>query len=285
MDPASRRRMTMSDPMLRCRGCDGALGAPFLDLGPTPLANSYLRAEDLWRSEPFYPLTVHVCPGCFLVQVPAVESPAAIFAEYAYFSSYSTTWLKHVEAYAARMVEGLGLGRDSLVIELASNDGYLLQFFNQRQVPVLGVEPAKNVARAAEAAGIPTLVDFFGPPLAERLVREGRQADLVVANNVLAHVPDLNGFVSGIRRVLKPHGLVTLEFPHLLRLMDEHQFARPVRGGRGGAHDPRRVAAGPRPSHGVASGAERARGDRGGPRGSRRPQPARALRRLRRGGA
>jgi SAM-dependent methyltransferase len=129
-----------------------------------------------------------------------------------------------VEAYAARMVDRLALGRDSLVVELASNDGYLLQFFKGRQIPVLGVEPAKNVARAAETAGIPTLVEFFGPPLAERLVSEGRQADLLVANNVLAHVPDLNGFVRAIKMVLKPHGLATLEFPHLLRLIEEHQF-------------------------------------------------------------
>jgi SAM-dependent methyltransferase len=224
MDAAPRRRVTMPGPTVRCRGCDAALDAPFLDLGPTPLANSYLRAEDLWKSEAFYPLPVHVCPDCFLVQVPAVESPAAIFGDYAYFSSYSTSWLAHVEAYAATMVDRLALGPDSLVVELASNDGYLLQFFKQRQVPVLGVEPARNVARAAEAAGIPTIVDFFAPPLADRLVREGRRADLVVANNVLAHVPDLNGFVSAIKTVLKPLGLATLEFPHLLRLIEEHQF-------------------------------------------------------------
>ena len=214
----------MSKPRTRCRSCDAPLDAPFLDLGPTPLANSYLRPADLSKSEPFYPLEVHVCPGCFLVQVPVVESPAAIFGDYAYFASYSTTWLEHMEAYAARMVEKLALGPESLVIELASNDGYLLQFFKRRRVPVLGVEPARNVARAAEAAGIPTLVEFFGPPVASRLASEGRRADLLVANNVLAHVPDLNGFVSGISTVLKPHGLATLEFPHLLRLIEEHQF-------------------------------------------------------------
>ena len=224
MDAPPRPSVTMSEPGVRCRGCGAALGSPFLDLGPTPLANSYLRAEDLARTEPFYPLPVHVCPACFLVQVPVVESPAAIFGEYAYFSSYSTSWLEHVKAYAARMIEQLGLGRDSLVIELASNDGYLLQFFKQQHVPVLGVEPATNVARAAEAAGISTLVDFFGPPLADRLAGDGRRADLLVANNVLAHVPDLNGFVSGIKTVLKPQGLATLEFPHLLRLIEEHQF-------------------------------------------------------------
>jgi SAM-dependent methyltransferase len=214
----------MTGPRERCRSCDRELSAPFLDLGPTPLANAYLRAEDLARIEPFYPLEVYVCPQCFLVQVPVVESPGDIFGQYAYFSSYSTTWLEHVEAYARGMIDHLGLDARSRVVEIASNDGYLLQFFKQRQIPVLGIEPARNVAAAAEAAGIPTLVEFFGRDLAGRLATDGRRADLLIANNVLAHVPDLNGFVSGLETALGPEGLVTLEFPHLLRLIEEHQF-------------------------------------------------------------
>ncbi len=207
-----------------CRGCGAGLGEPFLDLGVTPLANSYLRAEDLPRAEPFYPLQVSVCGECFLVQVPAVQTPEAIFDEYAYFSSFSTAWLKHVEEYADRMVHELGLGSESLVVEIASNDGYLLQFFKRRGIPVLGIEPARNVAEAARAAGIPTLTEFFGTDLARRLADERKQADLVIANNVLAHVPGLNDFVGGLRIILKPRGLLTLEFPHLLRLVNESQF-------------------------------------------------------------
>lgn len=213
----------MSDDK-RCRSCGAALPAPFLDLGPTPLANSYLEPADLEKSEPFFPLEVHVCHDCHLVQIPVVESPAGIFGHYAYFSSYSRSWLRHAEEYAERMVERLGLGKQSLVLEIASNDGYLLQFFKRRAIPVLGVEPARNVAEAAEAAGIPTMVEFFGQTLAERLVATGVRADLVVGNNVLAHVPDLNGFVAGVETVLKPGGLATFEFPHLLQLLAENQF-------------------------------------------------------------
>lgn len=209
---------------IACRGCGAPLCAPFLDLGPTPLANSYLAPDDLVRAEPFYPLGVYICAKCFLMQVPPVQSPEAIFGDYAYFSSYSTTWLAHAEAYARRMVDDLSLDSRSLVIEIASNDGYLLRPFQQRGIPVLGVEPARNVARVAQARGIPTLVDFFGARLADDLSRTGRQADLLVGNNVLAHVPDLDDFVDGLRRVLKPGGLITLEFPHVLRLIEENQF-------------------------------------------------------------
>ena len=214
----------MTEPRNLCRGCGGGLGEPFLDLGVTPLANSYLRAEDLLRAEPFYPLQVSVCGECFLVQVPAVQTPEAIFGEYAYFSSFSTAWLKHVEEYAERMIHELGLGSESLVVEIASNDGYLLQFFKRRGIPVLGIEPARNVAEAARAAGIPTLTEFFGSDVGGRLAEEGKQADLVIGNNVLAHVPALGDFVDGLRRILKPRGLLTLEFPHLLRLISESQF-------------------------------------------------------------
>jgi len=211
-------------PRGSCRGCGTALAAPFLDLGPSPLANSYLEPAHLGQPEPFYPLDVHVCEACFLVQLTEVQSPAAIFGDYAYFSSYSTSWLRHAADYASAMVDRLGLDARSLVVEVASNDGYLLRCFRERSIPVLGIEPARNVAVAAEAAGIPTIMEFFGARLAQDLADSGRQADLLVGNNVLAHVPALDDFVEGLRRALKPRGLVTLEFPHLLRLMAENQF-------------------------------------------------------------
>jgi SAM-dependent methyltransferase len=207
-----------------CRFCGAALGDPFLDLGSTPLANAYLRPDDLGRGETFYPLQVYVCGDCWLVQLPSVQSPEAIFSEYAYFSSYSRSWLEHAKRYVGQMIEALGLGARSRVIEIASNDGYLLQFFARQSIPVLGIEPARNVATAARAAGIPTLSEFFDSALAGRLASEGQPADLIVANNVLAHVPTLNDFVDGLRIALKPGGLVTLEFPHLMRLMAENQF-------------------------------------------------------------
>jgi SAM-dependent methyltransferase len=207
-----------------CRGCGAGLPAPFLDLGPTPLANAYLKPEDLDRAEPFYPLQVHVCEGCFLVQLKQVQAPEAIFADYAYFSSYSTSWVQHAADYAGSMADRLALDARSLVVEVASNDGYLLRSFRGRNIPVLGIEPARNVALAAEAVGIPTVVDFFGARLAGELASTGRQADLLVANNVLAHVPALEDFVEGLRIALKPRGLLTVEAPHLLRLMAESQF-------------------------------------------------------------
>jgi SAM-dependent methyltransferase len=208
----------------RCRACGAGLAEPFLDLGPTPLANSYLRPEDLDKAEPFYPLPVHVCPECFLVQVPVVQAPADIFRDYAYFSSYSTTWLRHAERFAEHTTASLELGPDALVLEVASNDGYLLRFFKERGLRVLGVEPAQNVATAAEAAGIPTLVEFFGADLGRRLRERREQGDLVIANNVLAHVPDLDDFVAGFQAALKRGGLLSVEFPHLLRLIAENQF-------------------------------------------------------------
>ena len=207
-----------------CRFCGRALAHVFADLGTSPLANSYLTAEQLASDEPTYPLKVMVCDGCFLVQLPELASPAELFTDYAYFSSYSDTWLRHAESYAEAMVARLGLGAEQRVIEIASNDGYLLQYFQRRGVPVLGVEPARNVAAAAEKAGIPTLVEFFGTELASRLAADGRRADLLVGNNVLAHVPNINDFVAGLRLALAPGGVVTMEFPHLLRLMEENQF-------------------------------------------------------------
>jgi SAM-dependent methyltransferase len=174
--------------------------------------------------EPFYPLHVRVCRSCFLVQLDEYVAPEHIFSEYAYFSSYSTAWLKHAEDYTTTIVDRLGLGPSSLVVELASNDGYLLQYFVKRGIPALGIEPAANVAKAAVARGVDTLVKFFGRELGASLAAEGRQADLIVGNNVLAQVPDLNSFVAGIRALLKPTGTVTLEFPHLMKLFDENQF-------------------------------------------------------------
>jgi 2-polyprenyl-3-methyl-5-hydroxy-6-metoxy-1,4-benzoquinol methylase len=174
--------------------------------------------------EPFYPLHVYVCENCYLVQLQEFEAPNNIFSQYAYFSSYSETWLEHARIYTQLMIERFGLDSDSEVIELGSNDGYLLQYFREMNIPVLGIEPAKNVAKVAEAAGIPTIVTFFGSEVATRLRSEGRQADLLVGNNVLAHVPKLNDFVEGMRILLKPQGLITMEFPHLMRLIAEKQF-------------------------------------------------------------
>ena len=207
-----------------CRFCGRALQHVFADLGTSPLANSYLSATQLTEDEATYPLRVMVCDGCFLVQLPELATPAELFGDYAYFSSFSDTWLRHAERYAEAMIDRLGLGAESRVVEIASNDGYLLQYFQRRGIPVLGVEPAANVAAAAEEAGITTLVEFFGTELAGQLAGEGRRADLLVGNNVLAHVPDINDFVAGLRVALAPGGVVTMEFPHLLRLMEENQF-------------------------------------------------------------
>lgn len=190
----------------------------------SPLANSYVEPEALQRMEPFFPLHVWVCEHCLLVQLPETESPEAIFSDYAYFSSYSTSWLRHAESYVAAMVERFGFDRESQIVEIASNDGYLLQYFQRRGIPVLGVEPAGNVAQAAQERGIRTLVKFFNTKTATELVDEGLAADLLLGDNVLAHVPGLNDFVEGLKIALKPGGVVTMEFPHLMRLMAENQF-------------------------------------------------------------
>jgi SAM-dependent methyltransferase len=207
-----------------CRFCGAGLERTFADLGMSPLCESYPSATDLNRGEVYYPLRVYVCDQCFLVQLEQYESPENIFSDYAYFSSYSDSWLNHAENYCGKMISRLGLNDQSLVVEVASNDGYLLQYFVQRKVPVLGIEPAANVAKVAVGKGVPTLVRFFGAQLAEELVAEGRSADLVLGNNVLAQVPDLNDFVEGLKILLKPDGVLTLEFPHLLRLMERNQF-------------------------------------------------------------
>jgi hypothetical protein len=190
----------------------------------SPLCESYVPAEAINHMEPFYPLHVWVCRSCLLVQLEEYVSAEHIFTEYAYFSSYSTAWLKHAEDYVAMITGRLGLGPRSQVVELASNDGYLLQYFVKRGIPALGIEPAVNVAKVAVERGVETLVKFFGKELGHALAAEGRQADLVLGNNVLAQVPDLNSFVAGIRALLKPTGTVTLEFPHLQKLYEENQF-------------------------------------------------------------
>jgi len=190
----------------------------------SPLANSYLKREQLFAMEPFYPLHAYVCEQCFLVQVPEFESPEQIFGDYAYFSSYADTWLEHVNAYAAQAIKRFGLGSNSLVVEIASNDGCLLQCFKKNGVPVLGVEPAKNVARVAEERGIPTVVTFLSVDAAGKLAAQGKQANLLVANNVMAHVPNLNDLVEGMKILLKPKGVITIEFTHLVRMMEGNQF-------------------------------------------------------------
>jgi SAM-dependent methyltransferase len=207
----------------RCRACGTPLEETFVDLGMSPLANAFLTTEQCRRMEPFYPLHVFVCSSCLLVQLEEFESPERIFGDYFYFSSFSPSWLDHAARYVAAMTERLGLGPGSKVVEIASNDGYLLQYFVARGIPVLGVEPAANVAAAAVAKGVPTEVAFFGRATAERLAR-ARRADLITANNVLAHVPDINDFVAGLAVLLAPGGTITVEFPHLLRLIAENQF-------------------------------------------------------------
>jgi len=208
----------------QCRFCGTRLRRTFTDLGMSPLCESFLRADQLNQMEPFYPLHVYVCEECWLVQLEAYVDPAHIFTEYAYFSSYSDSWLQHAHSYTDIMIERFGLNQQSKVIEIASNDGYLLQYFVAHSIPVLGVEPAANVAKVAIRKGIPTKVLFFGRETAQALAAEGHQADLMVGNNVLAQVPDLNDFVSGMKILLKPHGVITIEFPHLLRLIEGNQF-------------------------------------------------------------
>ena len=207
---------------LACRSCGATLTRTFLDLGSQPLANSYLTREELEAgSEPRYPLHARVCSECLLVQVEQAVPPEEIFSDYAYFSSYSESWLEHAARFAKEAIEQLGLGPDTLVLEVASNDGYLLKSFAAADVPVLGIEPAANVAEAAVAEGIPTEIAFFGRALARQI---GQSADLVVANNVLAHVPDLDDFVGGLAAVLKPSGVVSIEVPHLLRMIERTEF-------------------------------------------------------------
>jgi len=206
-----------------CRFCQSPLEHTFADLGMSPLANSYVAPEKANGMEPFFPLHALVCDTCKLVQLEEFESPEGIFSDYAYFSSYSSSWLEHAQRYVADMTERFGLGSGSRVVEIASNDGYLLQYFVERGIPVLGVEPAANVAAVAVEKGVPSLVEFFGVATAGMVAADG-QADLLLGNNVLAHVPDINDFVGGMKVLLKPDGVITVEFPHLLRLIADNQW-------------------------------------------------------------
>src|SRR5262245_7138480 len=207
-----------------CLFCKAPLRRTFVDLGMHPLCESYVSEDKLNQMEPFYPLHVYVCEQCFLVQLHEYVSPAEIFTEYAYFSSYADSWVQHAKRYTEMIVERLKLTATSYVVELASNDGYLLRHFVAKGIPVLGIEPAANVAEAARKKDVPTLVKFFGRQTASELVVERGRADLVLGNNVLAQVPDINDFVGGIKLLLAPQGVVTIEFPHLMKLMEENQF-------------------------------------------------------------
>jgi SAM-dependent methyltransferase len=225
MSTATGRMAELSEQVKRqCRFCAEPLQHTFADLGMSPLSNSYVPFDKADAMEPFYPLHAYACTKCWLVQLQVYETGEQIFSDYAYFSSFSDSWLAHCKAYAMEMQRRLGLGRGSLVVELASNDGYLLQYFKQLDVGVFGVEPAANVAAVAIEKGIPTAVRFFGESYARELVQEVGQADLLLGNNVLAHVPDLNDFVKGMKIALKPDGVITMEFPHLQRLVEQSQF-------------------------------------------------------------
>jgi SAM-dependent methyltransferase len=212
-------------PQANCRFCGTRLQNSFVNLGMSPLCQTHIEQQQLNHMEPFYPLHAWVCHKCFLVQLEEYVAPANIFSsEYAYFSSYSDSWVEHARRYAEMMRERFALSPHSLVMEIASNDGYLLQHFVAAGVPVLGIEPAANVAKAAQERGVRSEVCFHGTSSADKIVAKYGQADVVLGNNVLAHVPDLNDFVAGMRRLLKPSGVITMEFPHLLRLMDQNQF-------------------------------------------------------------
>ncbi|MBZ9764462.1 class I SAM-dependent methyltransferase [Mesorhizobium sp. CA8] len=217
-DPKTARRN------VGCRLCGSRLRHTLVDLGMSPPCESFPQADQLDQMELYYPLNVLVCESCYLAQLKEYVSPETIFGEYAYFSSFSTSWVAHAKAYCEAITKRLGLCADSFVVELASNDGYLLQHFLPLGIPVLGVEPAANVARVAVEKGVPTRVDFFGVRLALQMVAEGLLADLIIGNNVLAQVPDLNDFVAGMKILLKPEGVITLEFPHIERLMADNQF-------------------------------------------------------------
>jgi hypothetical protein len=210
--------------MYGCRFCGSPLQTTFVDLGTSPLCQSHLEPDDLNKAEQFFPLQVFICDKCLLIQLPEHVHPETIFTEYAYFSSYADTFVDHMKAYADMIVGRFGLDHTSQVIEIASNDGYLLQFFLPKGIPVIGIEPAANVARAAVDKGVSTIVRFFNPTLAQELVTSHKSADLLIANNVLPHVPDLNGFVDALQICLKPKGVITLEFQYLVTMMQGNQF-------------------------------------------------------------
>jgi hypothetical protein len=206
-----------------CRFCSSNLNKIFVDLGKSPLANSYLKEND-FEKEKIYPLCTFLCKNCFLVQLEELETPENIFSEYAYFSSFSTSWLRHAKEYVDKIIPKLSINKKSLVIEIASNDGYLLQNFTAKNIPVIGIEPAQNIAKVAIKKNIPTITKFFDSQLAKNLADDGRKADLIIGNNIFAHVPCLNDFVKGLKILLKQNGVITLEFPHLLQLMKNNQF-------------------------------------------------------------
>jgi len=207
-----------------CRFCNKTTNQIFIELGMLPLSNSFLNSEMIHQTESVYPLRVFFCKNCFLVQIEEFETPEKIFTNYAYFSSYSETWLNHAKNYVDMMIEKFGIERKNLVIEIASNDGYLLQYFKKKNIPILGIEPAVNVAKSATIKGIPTITKFFNEALARELIQQGKQADLIIGNNVIAHIPNLNDFVKGLKILLSTRGIITIEFPHLLQLMKNNQF-------------------------------------------------------------
>ncbi len=209
---------------LNCRFCNEPVTNIFVDLGISPLSNAFLKKEMLNGVEKKFPLCVYVCDNCFLVQLPEFEKPENIFKNYAYFSSYSSTWLEHAENYVNMIIKKFNFNEKSTVIEIASNDGYLLQFFKKKNIPILGIEPAVNVAKVAKEKGIPTITKFFGVNTANELKKENKLSDLIIGNNVLAHVPNLNDFVKGLKILLKSTGIITLEFPHILQLIEKNQF-------------------------------------------------------------
>ena len=209
---------------LDCRGCGNHLSKIFIDLGKSPLANSYLKKKDINKKEKIFPLKVFVCKKCYFVQLPEFENPKKIFSEYAYFSSFSSEWVAHARDYVDMITKKLKLNDKRLVMEIASNDGYLLQFFLKKKIPVLGIEPAKNIAKVAQKKGIATKVEFFGTKLALKLEQEGTKPDLIVANNVLAHVPKIHDFVEGLKIILNTNGVITIEVPHLLKLIKNIEF-------------------------------------------------------------
>ncbi|HEY1726720.1 MAG TPA: class I SAM-dependent methyltransferase [Steroidobacteraceae bacterium] len=215
---------TVAAARRKCRFCSQPLLTTFVDLGMSPLCQTHIEEQQLNSMEPFFPLHAWVCERCFLVQLEEYVAPANIFSEYAYFSSFADSWVEHARRYSALMRDRFALGPKSLVMEIASNDGYLLQHFVAAQIPVLGIEPAANIAKVAQGKGVRTEVCFHGRDNADRIAARYGRADLLLGNNVLAHVPDLNDFVAGMQRLLKPHGVITMEFPHLQRLMEQNQF-------------------------------------------------------------
>jgi len=208
----------------KCRFCNENLDITFADLGSSPLSNSFLKKSDLIKKEPIFPLHAYVCRNCFLVQLEKFKNPDKIFRDYAYFSSYSETWINHAKDYVNKVVDRFKLDKNNFVIEVASNDGYLLQNFKNKDIPCLGIEPAINVAKVAKKKGVNTIVEFFGTKIAKELSFNKQKADLLIANNVLAHVPDINDFVKGMKILLNSNGIITVEFPHLMKLIEENQF-------------------------------------------------------------